>query len=171
MASATTYNAAAELIGRNLAAGRGQKTAFLDDRGGYSYADLADRVGRFADALSRLGLRREERILIALHDSIDFPTAFLGAIWAGIVPVAVNTMLGPEDFAYMLADSRARAVVASAPLLPAIEAAAARLPQRPRIIVSGEDGEYTVDRLLAQTQAAAPAAPTHPDEPCFWLYS
>jgi benzoate-CoA ligase len=171
MASATTYNAAAELIGRNLAAGRGQKTAFIDDRGGYSYADLADRVGRFADAISRLGLRREERILIALHDSIDFPTAFLGAIWAGIVPVAVNTMLGPEEFAYMLADSRARAVVASAPLLPAIEAAAARLPQRPRIIVSGEDGEYTVDRLLAQTQAAAPAAPTHPDEPCFWLYS
>ncbi|HVH73839.1 MAG TPA: benzoate-CoA ligase family protein [Stellaceae bacterium] len=171
MGSATTYNAAAELIGRNLAAGRGQKTAFVDDRGRYSYADLADRVGRFADALSRLGLRREERILIALQDSIDFPTAFLGAIWAGVVPVAVNTMLGPEDFAYMLADSRARAVVVSAPLLPALEAAAASLSQRPRIIVSGGDGEYTVDGLLAQAQGAPPVAPTHPDEACFWLYS
>ena len=41
MAGAPTYNAAAELIGRNLAAGRGAKTAFVDDYGACSYADLA----------------------------------------------------------------------------------------------------------------------------------
>ena len=171
MAKSTAYNAAADLIGRNLAAGRGGKTAVIDDRGKYGYADLADRVGRFANALHRLGLRREERILLALHDSIDFPTAFLGAIWAGIVPVPVNTMLGPEDFAYMLADSRAQAIVVSAPLLPAIEAAVASLPRRPLVIISGGEGAHTVGKLLAEASAAAPAAPAHPDEPCFWLYS
>ncbi|MGH7065319.1 MAG: hypothetical protein ACREET_14690 [Stellaceae bacterium] len=36
-----SYNAAADLIGRNLAAGRGAKTAFIDDVGAYSYAGLA----------------------------------------------------------------------------------------------------------------------------------
>ncbi len=168
MEGASTYNAAADLIGRNLAAGRGGKTAFIDDRGRYSYADLAERVGRFANAMRRLGLHPEQRILLCLHDGIDFPTAFLGAITAGVVPVAVNTQLGAQEFAFMLADSRARLVVVSAPVLPAIEAAIASLPEpKPRVIVSGGD----LDALLAAAPAAAAAAPTHPDEPCFWLYS
>ena len=168
MDGASTYNAAADLIGRNLAAGRGGKTAFIDDRGRYSYAELAERVGRFANALRRLGLQPEQRILLCLHDGIDFPTAFLGAITTGIVPVAVNTQLSAPEFAFMLADSRARAVFASAPVLPVIEAAVALLPDpRPRVIVSGDD----LDALLAEAPAAADTAPTHPDEPCFWLYS
>src|SRR5438445_7772732 len=95
MHGGTTYNAAADLIERNLAAGRGAKPAFIDDRGQYSYAELAGRVCRFANALRRLGVHPEQRILVCLHDSIDFPTAFLGAIKAGVVPVAVNTQLSP----------------------------------------------------------------------------
>ncbi|HEV2303396.1 MAG TPA: benzoate-CoA ligase family protein [Stellaceae bacterium] len=174
MESATVYNAAAELIGRNLAAGRGPKTAFIDDLGEYSYADLADRVGRFANALSHLGLRREERILLALLDGIDFPAAFLGAIRAGVVPVPVNTMLGAEEFAYMLADSRARAVVVSAPLAETMRQAVAMLAgPAPTLLVSGGEaaGMSDLASLLAEMPAMADAAPTRPDEPCFWLYS
>jgi benzoate-CoA ligase len=148
------YNAAADLIERNLAAGRGAKTAFIDDAGRCSFAELSDRAGRFANLLRRLGVQREQRVLLCLHDGIDFPTAFLGAIEAGIVPVAVNTQLGAGDFAFMLADSRVRAVVVSAPVLPAMAAAVATLAAR-----------------LADLPAAAETAPTHPDEPCFWLYS
>src|SRR5690348_2710030 len=94
-ASEASYNAAADLIDRNLRAGRGEKTAFIDDRGEYSYADLAARVNRFANALrgGALGIHPEQRILLCLLDTIDFPTSFLGAIKAGIVPVAVNTLL------------------------------------------------------------------------------
>src|SRR5947209_15747354 len=112
------YNAAVDLIERNLDAGRGAKTAFIDDRGHYSYAELADRVSRFANLVRRLGIHPEQRILLCLHDTIDFPTAFLGAIKAGTVPVAVNTQLTAAEFAFMAADSRARVVVVSAPLLP-----------------------------------------------------
>ena len=138
MESAPRYNAAADLIERNLAAGRGAKTAFIDDRGRYSYADLAERVDRFANLLRRLGVHPEQRILLCLHDGIDFPTAFLGAIKAGIVPVAVNTQLSADEFAFMLADSRARIVMVSAPVLPAMKAALAMLPKpAPEIIVSG----------------------------------
>src|SRR5690348_17693845 len=98
------YNAAADLIERNLAAGRGAKTAFIDDRGQYSYAELAERVGRFANLVRRLGIHPEQRILLCLHDTIDFPTAFLGAIKAGTVPVAVNTQLTAAEFAFMAGD-------------------------------------------------------------------
>ncbi|MGA8550545.1 MAG: benzoate-CoA ligase family protein [Stellaceae bacterium] len=173
MESGPTYNAAADLIERNLASGRGAKIAIIDDRGQYSYAELAERVARFANVLRGLGLRREERILLCLHDGIDFPSAFLGAIQAGVVPVAVNTQLGPDEFAFMLADSRARAVVVSAPVLPAMRAALALLPQpKPKIIVSSaEPSECSLAGLLAATPGIAETAPTHPDEPCFWLYS
>ncbi len=50
MESGPTYNAAADLIERNLAAGREAKTAVIDDRGEYTYAELAERVSRFANA-------------------------------------------------------------------------------------------------------------------------
>jgi benzoate-CoA ligase len=173
MPGGTTYNAAADLIERNLAAGRGGKPAFIDDGGQYSYAELARRVHRFANLLRRLGVQPEQRILLCLHDSIDFPMAFLGAITAGVVPVAVNTQLSADEFAFMLADSRARAVLVSAPVLPAMRAALALLPEpRPAVIVSGgAPGEGALDDLLATAPATSETAPTHPDEPCFWLYS
>jgi len=173
MQGRTTYNAAADLIERNLAAGRGAKPAFIDDRGQYSYAEIAGRVSRFANVLRRLGMQPEQRILLCLHDTIDFPTAFLGAIKAGVVPVAVNTQLSTEEFAFMLADSRARVVVVSAPVLPVMTAALALLPEpRPAVIVSGgEAGERDFAALLAAAPATSDTAPTHPDEPCFWLYS
>jgi benzoate-CoA ligase len=173
MESGPRYNAAADLIERNLEAGRGAKTAIIDDRGQYTYAELAERVSRFANAVRGLGLHSEQRILICLHDGIDFPTAFLGAIKAGIVPVAVNTQLSPSEFAFMLVDSRAGAVAVSAPVLTAMQAAVALLPEpRPEIIVSGsEPSERSLADLLTAAPATSETAPTHPDEPCFWLYS
>src|SRR5271165_1464172 len=167
------YNAAADLIGRNLTAGRGAKTAFVDDCGQYTYAELAERVDRFANLVRRLGMHPEQRILLCLQDTIDFPTAFLGAIKAGVIPVPVNTQLTAPEFTFMAADSRARAVVASAPLLPVMSAALAALPEpRPTLIVSGGEAyEHSLARLLAEMPTSSDTAPTHPDEPCFWLYS
>ena len=166
------YNAAADLIGRNLAAGRGAKIAFVDDHGYCSYANLATRAARFAQAMRARGIHREQRILLCLQDGIDFPTAFLGAIEAGIVPVAVNTLLGPEEFAFMLSDSRAGAVIVSGPVLPAMREAVALLPElKPQIIVSDPAGDGEFAAMLDGSPATADVAPTHPDEPCFWLYS
>src|SRR5262249_31187412 len=115
------YNAAHDLIERNLLAGRAAKVAYVDEDGSYTFAELAERVNRFANALTGLGLQREQRVLLCLYDTIDFPTAFLGSIKAGIVPVAVNTLLTPADYGYMLADSRARALIVSPALLPKFE--------------------------------------------------
>jgi benzoate-CoA ligase len=168
-----TYNAAGDLIERNLTAGRGDKIAFIDDHGSYSYGELSRRASHFAAALRARGIQREQRILLCLHDGIDFPTAFLGAIKAGIVPVAVNTLLSPDEFAFMLADSRARAVVVSRPVLAAVQQAVASLPEdRPEIIVSDPAAAVLLGALPGGAPAArAETAPTHPDEPCFWLYS
>ncbi|MDP9085060.1 MAG: AMP-binding protein, partial [Pseudomonadota bacterium] len=98
------YNAAYDLIQRNLLAGRPEKIAFIDDSAQLTYGELADRVASFASALRRHGIEPEQRILLCLHDSIDWPVAFLGAIHAGVVPVPVNTLLTADEYEYMLQD-------------------------------------------------------------------
>ena len=98
------YNFAADILKRNLDAGRGNKLAYIDHRGQYTYAELADRVERFGQVLRSLGMRREERVLICLLDTIDWPTAFLGAIKAGVVAAPVNTLMTEADYRFMLND-------------------------------------------------------------------
>ncbi|MEK6244792.1 MAG: AMP-binding protein, partial [Pseudomonadota bacterium] len=130
-----SYNAADDLVGGNLKAGRAGKTAYIDDGGQVTFGELAERVNRFGSALLAMGLRMEDRVLIAMHDSIDWPVAFLGAIKAGIVPVAVNTLLTPKDFEYMLSDSRAKALLVSEPLLPQFQPFIGKLPFLKHVIV------------------------------------
>src|SRR5689334_11297878 len=85
------YNAAVDLIERNLPA-RANKVAIVDDSGNYTYAELAERVDRCANAFRDIGTEPEQRIILCLLDGVDFPACFLGAIKAGIVPIPVNTM-------------------------------------------------------------------------------
>ena len=167
------YNAAHDLIERNLQAGRNAKLAFIDDNGAYTYGELAERVNRCANALSGLGLQMEQRIMLCLQDSIDFPTAFLGCIKAGIVPVATNTLLTTKDYEYMLNDSRAQVLLVSAALLPAFAPLIGKLPYLQRVIVSGDDAgaHLSFTDLLAAASPLFEAAPTTADDMCFWLYS
>ncbi|MGH6727797.1 MAG: AMP-binding protein, partial [Pseudolabrys sp.] len=115
------YNFAADVLQRNLDAGRADKPAFIDGRRPLTYRQRADRAARLSAALRGLGLRREERVLLALLDTVDWPTAFLGCLKAGIVAVPVNTLLTEDDYRFMLADSRAKCLVVSEALYPKFE--------------------------------------------------
>src|SRR3990172_781289 len=161
------YNAAEDLIGRNLEAGRGGKTAFVDDAGSYTYAQLAERVDRAANAIRARGIEREQRIAIAMLDGCDWPAVFLGAIKAGIVPVAMNTLLTPSDYQYQLRDSRARALFVSEPLLKSFEPIRNKCPDLKHVVVAGKQ----LSDMLAAAPAKAAAAQTTSDDVCFWLYS
>ncbi|HVY08208.1 MAG TPA: benzoate-CoA ligase family protein [Burkholderiales bacterium] len=167
------YNAAHDLIERNLAAGRANKTAYIDDAGRYTYGELAERVNRAANALTALGLEMEGRILLAHADTIDFPAVFLGAIKAGIVPVCANTLLKTADYKFMLEDSRARALVVSESLLPVFAPLLGNLPHLRHVIVSGKDaqGHLHLQALMSRAKTDFAPAATTCDEACFWLYS
>ena len=167
------YNAAYDLIERNLAAGREARIAYIDDVGQYSFGQLAERVNRFGSGLRAMGLEMEHRVLLALADTIDFPTAFLGSIRAGIVPIAVNTLLTPKDYEYMLSDSRAKALVVSEQLLPQFAPLLPRLPFLKHVIVSGGSaaGHTAFKDVLAKGSPDLAPAPTTSDDPCFWNYS
>ncbi|MBI1905687.1 MAG: benzoate-CoA ligase family protein [Rhodocyclales bacterium] len=167
------YNAAVDLIERNLAAGRGNKVAVRDDKGEYTYGELAERANRFANVLAGLGVGMESRLFLCHYDTVDFPTVFLGAIKAGVIPVAANTLLTATDYDYMLRDSRAQVLVVSEGLLPTLQPILKNLPSLKHVIVSGENGQGhpLLKDLMAKASSAYRAAPTTADDMCFWLYS
>ena len=155
------YNFAADILKRNLDAGRAGKLAYIDHRQGstyqgWTYGDLAERVERFGHVLRSLGLRREERVLLCLLDTIDWPTAFLGTINAGMVPVPLNTLLTADDYRFMLDDSRARLLVVSDELYPKFAQGIAASAERPHVIVSGANthGHEQFEALLAGATSA-----------------
>jgi benzoate-CoA ligase family protein len=167
------YNFAADILDRNLKAGRARKPAFIDPRGTWTYGQLDDRVAKFAAVLRALGVRREERVLIALLDTIDWPTAFLGCLKAGVVAVPVNTLMTEDDYRFMLADSRARALVVSEALYPRFQKLIGGADDLDHVIVSGDQahGHKRFEDLIDAAMAEAHTAPTVRDDIAFWLYT
>jgi benzoate-CoA ligase len=168
------FNFARHLLG--LHAARGTKAAYLDDSGSLTYGELEVRARRCASALLAAGLRREERVLLLMHDNTDWPVAFLGGLFAGVVPVAVNTLLTSDDYAYMLAHSRAQAALVSAPLLPVLQAALAKGGHEVRLLIVSRGNDLPATSVdfedwLGANPPLAAAADTRADEIAFWLYS
>jgi benzoate-CoA ligase len=170
-----SFNFAQHLLLENAA--RPDKTAFVDDHGTLSYGQLEGRVRRVAASLRALGLRREERVLLLMQDCCDWPVSFLGAMYAGLVPVAVNTLLTADDYAYMLEHSRAQAVLVSGALLPALTAAMTKSDHEViKVVVSHpiaplHPAEVEFEAFVQANQPLHKAANTSPDDPGFWLYS
>src|SRR3954469_924298 len=95
---AARYNAAVEFVDRHPREGRGGKLAFRDPRQSLTYGELQDRASRVGPALTGLGVAPEHRVVMLMLDTVDFPVVFWGAIRAGINPVPLNTLLGPEQY-------------------------------------------------------------------------
>jgi benzoate-CoA ligase family protein len=167
------YNFAADVLQGNLDAGRANKPAYVDARGTTTYGQLADRVARFGAVLRSLGIQREERVLLALLDTIDWPIAFLGCLKAGIIAVPVNTLLTEDDYRFMLADSRAKCMVVSEALYPKFEKIIKDSPDLAQIIVSGDNahGHKRFEDLLKTAKPEPYTAPTTSDDMAFWLYT
>jgi 4-hydroxybenzoate-CoA ligase len=171
--ASNSYNAVTWLLDRNIDEGRGSKLAFTDTVTELTYGELQARSCQLANCLKRLGVRREERVALIMLDTVDFPVVFLGAMRAGIVPVPLNTMLTTEQYAYVLADCRARVLFISAALLPAVDDMLGRLPDLEHVIVVGGDAsgrKRLADEISDESRNFATIA-THPEEPAFWLYS
>jgi benzoate-CoA ligase len=173
------FNFAQWIIETNVK--RPHKVAVVDDRGAKTYGALSEDIRRFANALRSAGARREERVFLLMHDCSDWHVAFLAAIYMGAVPVAVNTLLTAEDYAFMLSNSRARLAIVSAALLPTL---------REAMEIATDEGGHEVHKIVVSSatntqsgDAAAfedfiqtatqmnPPANTHRDDAAFWLYS
>ena len=174
------YNAAAAFLDTPLQAGWGARTAIHYNGARVTYAQLAEMANRAGNGLRALGVEMEQRVAVLLLDSPAHAAAFFGAIKIGAVPIPLNTQLRPQDYQYMLDDSRARVLVVDAALWPQVALLRQQLPfLRHVVLVDGNTladpalahGTIAWDGLLAGGSPALDPAPTSRDDAAFWLYS
>jgi benzoate-CoA ligase family protein len=173
------FNTATAFLDRNLEEGRGSKTAVYFEGNAYTYARIADLANRVGNGLLDLGADMEQRVALLLLDSPQFAASFFGAIKMGAVPIPLNTNLRPNDYVYMLNDSRARVLLVHAALWPQILQILPELKYIRHIVVVGLEqvgGQETAtlhdfDKWTQKAPAELQAAETSKDDSAFWLYS
>ena len=167
------YNASTTFVDANLEAGRGNKTAILYGDQSLTYNDVAAMMSRTGNALVKLGVQMEQRVMLLMLDSPEFVASFFGAIRMGAIPIPTNTLLKPADYEYLLNDSRAVALIVSEPLYANIEPIREKLKWLKHIIVVGKNPPGTLnfaDWIKNESPELVPAD-TLRDDACFWLYS
>ena len=172
------FNFASHLFATNHV--RADKIAYVDDLGSLTYGQLEDQARRLAFALLESGIHREERVLLLMHDMREWVVSFLGAMYAGVVPVAVNTLLTADDYAFMLENCRAQAILTNGALIPVVQQALARSQHEVhRIWVAHPqesshglpDGFEPLEAWANEKPPLDKPARTMGDDPGFWLYS
>ncbi len=174
-------NLARYLLDSNLEAGRGDKIALRWRDEEHSYTSLHDSAGRLARALVDLGLRREERVLIALTDRPEFSHAFFAVLNAGAVFLCVNTLLTEEDYDYYLGYSRASVAIVDATIAPLFAKLAERHDGLRNVVVVGGDastarperatGQHALSELIEQAPGPLAAVDTHKHDLSGWLFT
>jgi 4-hydroxybenzoate-CoA ligase len=175
------YNAVSDFVDANVSEGRGDKRAFSDGSRTLTYGELQRATYRCAAAFRAVGLRQESRVALVMLDTVDFPIAFWGSLRAGVVCIPLNTLLNGEQYAYMLDDSRAEALIVSAALAKTIAPVVDRLPHLHTIVIAGGGSDdqatfasrktHLFQDILANAAEDDETADTVSDEVAFWLYS
>jgi acyl-coenzyme A synthetase/AMP-(fatty) acid ligase len=158
------------IVDRNIEAGRAGNIAYVAQHGSLTYEQLRLQINRMGGLLRELGVRREQRVLLVLDDTIVFPVAFLGALRIGAVPVPVSVRETELNFRHFVEDSYAEIVICDADILPALTAALAG--HELRFLARGAGaGAIELDRALAAQEDELTPVPVHPEDMAFWLYT
>ena len=169
---AERYNVS-QMLDDNLSAGRSDAIAIRHGDDAITYGELLEQVCRMGNALTGLGVRREERVLLLLGDAPAFAVAFFGATRMGAAPVPINPRYRAEDFRFFVQDSGARVIVVDDEYLPSLETALGEMRSTVQVIATGPapGAEHQLAALLAAADAELAPANTHQDDVAFWLYS
>src|SRR5678815_3687924 len=132
------FNLGDYFLYHNLEEGREHKTCLYFEERTFTYGEIARMSNRVGNVLRELGVRIEERILIALPDSPEFVWSWFGAARIGAVITMVNPLLPASDYPYYLEYTRARVAVIHESLVPAFTEAAGTSPHLRAVLVVGD---------------------------------
>lgn len=166
------YNAV-DILERNLAA-RGDKAAIYSAEREMTFRQVANEANQIGNALKKLDVRLGESVGILSPDCAEWVASFFGIVKMGAISVGINTLLKPHEHAYILRDSRARALIVHAALLPSIAPIRDQLDFLKHVIViggKGRDGDFVFKDWIAGESTELAAAPTHRDDFCTLNYS
>src|SRR5258705_248918 len=167
------FNAATHFLDRHVTEGQGARTAFRFAGRDVTYGEIALRANRLGNALLAHDVQIEQRVVLALRDRPEFAEAFWGAMKIGAVPVPVSDGLPAGELAFLLQDSRARAVIASEAAVPEIRKIGVQCPALESVIVVGgrRRGALEYERLLEKASPELAPADTSRDDVALWLYT
>ncbi|MGI6328143.1 MAG: benzoate-CoA ligase family protein [Dethiobacteria bacterium] len=167
------FNLGDYLLDRHIREGRGDKEAIYYKDEVITYNQLLEAANRAGNALLKLGIEEENRVMICLPDCPEFLYGYLGAMRIGAVPVPVSTMALPGDYKYYLNDSRAKVLITDENLAPKIMEVFAELRYLRHFIVSGKPapGQLCFEELLQDASASLKVTAVSKDDMAFWLYS
>lgn len=177
------FNLADYFLYHNLEEGRENKTCLYFEDRSYTYGEVARMSNRVGNTLRQLGLRVEERILIALPDCPEFVWTWFGAARIGGVLSMVNPLLPAADYRYYLEYTRARVAVIHQSLVPAFSEATRTATYLRAVLVVGDEPLEGVEpakhdvpllsfssSVLASSDECTPAD-THRDDIAIWLFT
>lgn len=166
------FNMAWYFLDRNVEEGRGGKTCLYWRDRSFTYAEVQAQSNRFGNALRRLGVDVEDRVLIVLPDRPEFAFAWFGAAKVGAVIAMVNPILPADDFVHYFEYSRARVAVVDESTLDRIDPLRDGFAHLRHLIVVGHPGRHlSFADVCAESSDALTNADTHRDDPAIWLFT
>lgn len=173
------FNVAQFMIGENIKRGLGDHILYYcheDEEAkcrSLTYGEFARLVNKAGNMLKALGTTRESRVMLLQNDTPEAVANFFAAIKIGAIPFAANTMLKPEEYAYLLNDSRAYTVIVDEEYTNLIEMVGDSLKYLKNLVVVGEagKGQLSYFKLIGEASDRIEAEETHRDEVALWQYS
>src|SRR6478736_4260306 len=135
-----------------------------------TYATLWEQTRRYATVLREAGVGPGDRVALLMPNVPDFPRAYYAILSLGAVVVPVHALLVAREIGFVLTDSRAKVLVAGAPLLaqgaPAAQQAGVTL-----LAVMGGEGVDRLDLLAEHAEPIATYVERQPDDEAVILYT
>jgi len=165
------YNAAYDLLIRNIDKNP-DKIAFIDNNNSITYQELYRKVKAFSYSIKKYQIKENDRIILCMLDSIEYPIVFLGLIWSGIIPICINTMLPKKDYAYMLEDSEAKAIITLSDFKNCFLSIIENKKNKPLLISDDNDELNCLNKLINQAENSIENPyDSNENDVAFWLYS
>jgi len=166
-------NAVEHFLGASALQRHGTRPALICGAQTLSYAELAGEVARAANALRALGVSPGDRVLMMMRDTPDFAAAWLGAVHAGAVAVALNTKLSDAEYRHIRADSGARLAIVEDVFALARPDLATEHARAGSLVIAGQNTGQAPSWRDALARAAPDATQfeARAEDPAFWLYS
>jgi long-chain acyl-CoA synthetase len=136
-----------------------------------SYSQLNSRLDRFASLISGLGVAPGERLAISISNRVEYIEVMFGAMRAGVVPVPLNTKLGPEALDYILRDAGCSAAVIEDAVNPHVRGLVDGLGLPLRIALGGGSGWRDYEQAMAEASASFAPIRLDADHLCFLPYT
>jgi len=170
------FNLTSYFLDRNLEEGKADSVALLIEDVTYTYQDVCDMTNRIGHVLLSLGVEMEDRVLLALNDSLEFVASWYAAVKIGAVVAEVYPFLQPHDYVYYLNYSRAKVIIVDQSNVQKVREAAVQCPHLRTVIVAGEhqgfgQNEVSLGRLAAEAPADLKAAATTKDDIALWKFT